>query len=194
MPSARTFIAIELLPEVLDAIKKVQAHLRHGEGGRAGRWVRVESIHLTLKFLGDVLEEDLDNVYQATQRACQGQKPFALAVAGLGCFPNARRPRVIWVGVHEQTGQLVALQQSIEHELGQMGFPKEKRAFRAHLTLARIQRRAPRQEIEALGRSVARYQVGELAQMHATEVSVMKSDLRPTGAIYTELFRASLGD
>ena len=194
MASVRTFIAIELTTALLKALEEIQSRLRQGEGGAAGRWVRKEGIHLTLKFLGELPSDDLKALYEAVAQACRGRDPFTLAATGLGCFPNSRRPRVIWVGVREETGQLEALQRAIDVELGRLGFPKEKRAFRPHLTLARVRRRASRAEVEALGRSVAEQDVGELARMQVEGVSVIKSDLRPEGAVYTEIFRASLGE
>ena len=192
MSMVRTFVAIELTPQVVDALQKVQIRLRQAGWGQAGRWVRSEGIHLTLKFLGDVPAEELEAVYQAVRRSCEGRVPFVLALAGLGCFPNPRRPRVVWVGVREETGQLMALQQAVEQELGCLGFEREKRAFRPHLTLARIKKQARRQEIDALGKAVAQHEAGEVAQMKVDSVSVIKSDLRREGAIYTELYRMVL--
>ena len=194
MPSVRTFVAIELTPALLDALEGVQDRLRQGAGGEAGRWVRKEGIHLTLKFLGDVPEENLGGVYEAVVRACTGREPFTPAATGVGCFPNSRRPRVVWVGIRDDTGHLESLQRRVDDELSHLGFPKERRAFSPHLTLARVRRGATRRKVEALGRSVAKECIGELARMRVDAVSVIKSDLRPEGAIYTELFRASLGE
>jgi 2'-5' RNA ligase len=192
MPAVRTFIAIELTPEVLDALERVAERLRRGEGGRAGRWVKSGGIHLTLKFLGEVPSEKLPAIYQAVDQACVAHAPFAFTVAGLGCFPNLRRPRVVWVGVREDTGRLARLQEAVERELNRLGFPPEGRAFTAHLTLARVGDRANPRDIEALGKAVGAFQTGELGSMHVDVVSVMRSDLQPDGAAYTELHRASL--
>lgn len=192
MPTIRSFIAIELTSEVLNVLNRAQATLRQGPGGQAGRWVKEEGIHLTLKFLGDVPTERLEEIYQAVSRACQAYGLFELIVAGLGCFPNLRRPRVVWVGLREETGQLAALQKTVERELGRLGFPPEERGFTPHLTLARVHQGASRTEIEALGKAVAEAPLGELARMRVTAVSVMKSDLKPSGAVYSELYRAPL--
>ena len=192
MPSIRTFVAIELPSDVLDALAAVQEKLRRGPGGAAGRWVKKEGIHLTLKFLGEVPSEKLQAIDQAVARACSNHPTFTLRVGSLGCFPNVRRPRVVWVGVHEETGQLAALQKDIERELAGLGFPPEVRAFTPHLTLARVAEKASRQEVEALGKAVSEQDLKVLAQMRVTEVSVMKSDLRPEGAFYAELFKARL--
>lgn len=193
VPSIRTFVAVELPSDILDSLAEIQERLRRGPGGGAGRWVRQEGIHLTLKFLGEVPSEKLQAIYQTVVRVCAKHNAFTLRVGGLGCFPNVRRPRVVWVGVHEETGQLAALQKDIEHGLAGLGFPPEGRAFTPHLTLARVAEKASRQEVEALGKAVSEQDLKELAQMRVTEVSVMKSDLRPEGAFYTELFKARLG-
>ncbi len=188
----RTFIAIVLSQEVHKALGDLIGRLRAGPGGEAGRWVRPESIHLTLKFLGDVPSTKLEAVYAAVQRACATVPPFEMMVEGVGCFPNARRPRVVWAGVREETGRLEALQRAVEREAAKEGFAPEDRAFTPHLTLARIKDRADRAEIEALGRAVSQEQFALAAPVRVEEVYVMKSDLRPEGAIYTPLFRAPL--
>jgi 2'-5' RNA ligase len=193
MASVRTFIAIPLTRPVLDYLEELQLMLSRGEGGAAGRWVRPEGIHLTLKFLGDVPSDKLSDVYRAVQQACDGRRPFEIEVGGLGCFPNARRPRVIWAGVHEESGQLADLQRAVEAALEPLGFPREGRAFTPHLTLARIKQRASAREIAALGQAVAASQEEERITMQATHVHVIKSDLRPEGAIYAVLLETRLG-
>ena len=192
MPSIRTFIAIELEPPLLDALERVQTQLRQGEGGRAGRWVKRDNIHLTLKFLGDVPVGQLESLHQAVARACEGFSPFVLTVTDLDCLPSLRRPRVICVDVQEETGQLVRLQQAVERELNLLGFPAERRRFKPHLTLGRVRRHATRWETEALAKSVATYRSGDRARMRVDRVSVVRSDLTPGGAIYARLFEAPL--
>ncbi|NLG52005.1 MAG: RNA 2',3'-cyclic phosphodiesterase [Chloroflexi bacterium] len=192
MESVRVFIAIELSSEILIALEKVQRQLEQEPGGEAARWTDKNSIHLTLKFLGEVPRERLDAITQAMRLACSRHAPFDLTVAGLGCFPNARRPRIVWAGVQEPTGDLLALQADIEQELARARFPKEERRFTPHLTIGRTRKTARPQEVEALGSLVAASPVGELGNMRVTGVALMRSDLRPQGAIYTQLFEASL--
>jgi 2'-5' RNA ligase len=192
MESVRVFIAIELSSEILIALEKVQRQLEQKPGGEAARWTDKNSIHLTLKFLGEVPRERLDAITQAMRLACSRHAPFDLTVAGLGCFPNARRPRIVWAGVQEPTGGLLALQADIEQELARARFPKEERRFTPHLTIGRTRKTARPQEVEALGSLVAASPVGELGNMRVTGVALMRSDLRPQGAIYTQLFEASL--
>ena len=194
MPSIRTFIAIELSPRVLDALEEVQERLCRGEGGRAGRWVKRHNIHLTLKFLGQVPAEQLEAVHGAVACASEGCRPFVLTLTDLHCLPDLRRPRVICVGVQEETGELGRLHEAAERELGQLGFPAERRRFRPHLTLGRVRKQAARREVAALAQSVATHKVGERVQMRVDGVTVVRSELTPEGPIYTRLFEAPLSD
>ncbi len=192
MASIRTFIAIELTEKALSALGKLQDRLKQAQGGKAGRWVRKESIHLTLKFLGDIPEEKVDQVCEGVRRACEGHEPFSVAIAGLGCFPNTRRPRVLWAGVGGEVDALCDLQQAVEHEIVALGFPEERHDFTPHLTLARIQRGARSEDVRALGQIAKEAPREEIGGMQVDAVSVMKSDLQPTGAVYTELCHIAL--
>lgn len=194
MANVRAFIAIPLSDEMLAALGRIEAQLCQGPGGGAGRWVRPEGIHLTLKFLGDVPEGRLPVIGATLDKVCRAHVPFALHLAGLGCFPNMRRPRVVWAGVEEETGRLERLQAAVERELAREGFPKEARHFTPHLTLARVHERAAREEIEALGSAVAAYTVAEAPTMTARAVHLIQSDLRPSGAVYTPLHEATLAE
>jgi 2'-5' RNA ligase len=187
MASIRTFIAIELTEATRDALGALQDRLKQARGGKAGRWVRKESIHLTLKFLGDVEEEKVEQICEAVRRACEGRSAFSVTVAGLGCFPNTRRPRVLWAGVGGEVDALCDLQQAVEREIVALGFPEERHSFTPHLTLARLQRGARSEDIRALGQMADEAPSEPVAEMQANAMSVMKSDLRPTGAVYTEL-------
>ncbi|MFH1084286.1 MAG: RNA 2',3'-cyclic phosphodiesterase [Chloroflexota bacterium] len=200
METIRTFVAIHLPPTILKALAELQGRLQRGPGGAAGRWMRPEGIHLTLQFLGDMPRDQLARVFAAVDHACAGRKGFDYTVGRLGCFPNARRPRVVWVSLREETGQLADLQRAIAHELALVGFPPEQRPFAPHLTLARVRQEAPGREIEALGTWVTSgaasrdADVGDLGMARAASVHVMRSDLRPTGALYTSLHETPLQD
>jgi 2'-5' RNA ligase len=195
MAVLRTFVAIESSEAAIAALARLQARLRSGPGGRAGRWVRPETAHLTIKFLGDVPSETIPAVAAALDRVAAQHAPFALELRGVGCFPNGRRPRVVWAGVWEPQGRLTALQKAVEAALAALGHPAEARPFAAHLTLARVRDGALSAEIEALARSVAGLQAEaaqSLAQMQVTELTLFKSVLHPTGPVYTVLHHARL--
>jgi 2'-5' RNA ligase len=147
----------------------------------------VEGIHLTLKFLGNVAESDLPAIKAALAQIGQQHAPFAFTVGGLGCFPNVRRPRVVWVGIQEQTGTLAGLQRDVEKGLVPLGFEAEKRAFHPHLTLGRTKRGLRSADQRRLGEILAGVEVGELDRINVESFHLMRSDLRPSGAVYTAL-------
>jgi len=194
MESIRTFIAIELEEALQGAIGEVQQKLRReGETMRIVRWVTPENVHLTLKFLGNVDVHRLERIEQVTQEACQGFSPFSLSFGGLGCFPSARRPRVIWIGVGGDTDILAQLHRAIEESLTPLGFPPEARDFSAHLTIGRVRRGAGSGEGRKLGQILSSFEVGTLGHSRVESVSLMKSELHPLGAEYTRLAWVELG-
>jgi 2'-5' RNA ligase len=192
MKQVRTFIAIELDETINAALTDLQEQLKAKVPRGSVRWVRPEGIHLTLKFLGNVPAIRIEEVEQALTLACAGFPAFSFSVRELGCFPNPRRPRVVWVGVQEESGTLAGLQKAIEDGMEKLGFAPEGRRFHAHLTLGRTQRQASSGDVRRLGQIVSEIDIGLLGQMEAREVSLIKSDLRPTGAVYTQLAAVEL--
>jgi len=192
MEQIRTFIAIELDETIKGALADLQEQLKAKVPQDTVRWVRPEGIHLTLKFLGNVPAGRIEEIKRALTQACAGFSALSLSVGRLGCFPRPQRPRVIWVGVQEETGSLKRLQKAIEGEMERLGFAPEGREFHAHLTLGRTQRRASSGDVRRLGQLVEGMDVGELGQMEARAVSLMRSDLKPTGAVYTRLAEVEL--
>lgn len=193
MSTLRTFIAIELDRELKGHLRDLQSHLREQVAPRSVRWVRPEGIHLTLKFLGDTPLAQIDEVQSALSQVAAESKPFTFTVGGLGCFPNSRRPRVVWVDLQEVTGTMARLRDAVEAHVAPLGFPTEKRPFHPHLTLGRVQRRASKSEVREIGEVVAASAIGIIDEMTVTSVSYIKSELKPSGAVYTTLFEAELG-
>jgi 2'-5' RNA ligase len=189
----RSFVAIDLPTPTKTALQDVAEQLRRQAPPDSVRWTRVEGIHLTLQFLGDVAEADLPHVKTALAEVGLQHAPFTLTIGGMGCFPNARRPGVVWVGVQEESGALAALQRAIEKSLKPLGFEPERRAFHPHLTLGRTRKGIHSSDQYRLGEIIAAARVGELAQVHATSFRLMRSDLRPDGATYTVLAEFPLG-
>jgi 2'-5' RNA ligase len=192
MDKIRTFIAIELDESIKEGLTRLQEGLKGEAPQGSVRWVRPAGIHLTLKFLGDVPADQIGEITRALERSCQGFAPFSLACGGLGCFPNLKRPRVVWVGVHEETGTLPQLQKAIEANVAPLGYPTEKRKFSPHLTLGRVQRRVSSGDLRRLGEQVGASGIGTLGQMEVRSVNLMRSDLRPSGAVYTRLAEVRL--
>jgi 2'-5' RNA ligase len=189
MESIRAFVAIELDADVLRRVESLQERIRADLPPGLIRWVRPEGIHLTLKFLGDTQGNRIEAVAQAMQDACTPIAPFTLSIGGLGVFPDPRRPRVLWLGMDEPTGTLNQLQGQVEQALSPLGFPSERRRFTPHLTLGRVKRGRKPAELEALGQYATRAKV-RVGEMEVRCVYLMRSDLRPTGAVYTELATA----
>lgn len=192
MTTLRTFIAVELDEDLNGHLARVQDRLRGQLSPRSVRWVRQGGIHLTLKFLGDTLPDQVEAVKIALGKAVSGLSPFTLTVGGLGCFPNARRPRVVWVGLYEPTGALSRLRDAVEDQVAPLGFPTENRPFHPHLTLGRVQRNASQSEVREVGEVVQASAIGNLYEMTVKQVSYIKSDLKPSGAVYTTLYEARL--
>ncbi len=191
MSVIRAFIALDLTPEIRGRLDKVEAKLKDGLAGVPIRWAPGSNIHLTLKFLGDVSLSNLDVLRRVIQAESARHPKFEISVGGLGAFPSVHRPRVIWAGV-EAPAELASLQNGIELELERLGYAREERDFSPHLTLGRVARNASPQEVRSIGNVVANSKVGFLGAATLGEVHLYKSDLNPTGAVYTKLFTAPL--
>lgn len=189
----RSFVAIELPEGAKDALQGVGRRLRGKVPPDSVRWIKVSGIHLTLKFLGNVAEADLPRIKDRLIQVGQRHAGFTFSFGGVGCFPNTKRPRVVWVGVEEQTGTLLSLQQDVENSLASLGFEPEKRAYHPHLTLGRTQRRVSPRDQRRLGEIIATAGVGELGQVRVASFRLMRSDLRPDGAVYASLAAFPLG-
>jgi len=182
----RTFIAVDIPDSIREKIARLQAKLKEKKANV--KWVRPQTIHITLKFLGDVEEERIDEIGEAIERAVKGFQPFTAFVGGAGRFPNDRKPRVLWVGVKKGGNALSELADRIENECAQLGFEKGKRKYSAHLTLGRVR------SSKNIGSVVEAMNSMEFEGgfFEASEVLIMKSDLKPTGAVYTVLKKIKL--
>jgi 2'-5' RNA ligase len=187
MDTIRAFIAVPLPGTVLEKLVALQCQLKTQVPPRSVRWVRPEGIHLTLKFLGDTAAEKLPEIKQALAAVARHAPTYPFTVGELGCFPNPRRPRVIWVAVQEPTGRLAALQDAIEEVMAPMGYPPEGRGFTPHLTLGRVHRRTPRDDVARVGEIVETTTIESLGQVPADHFALIRSVLKPTGAEYTTL-------
>jgi 2'-5' RNA ligase len=187
MEIIRAFIAIPLPRSLLDKLAALQQQLESQVPRRSVRWVRVDGIHLTLKFLGDTSTEKLPDIKQALTAVARHAPTCAFTVEELGCFPNPRRPNVVWVGVKEPTGWLEVLQDAVEEAMTYFGYEREKRGFKPHLTLGRVDRRASRSDAAQVGEAVASTTVGLLGEVLVDRFGLIRSVLKPTGAEYTTL-------
>jgi 2'-5' RNA ligase len=134
----RAFVAVFPPPEIRRVL--VEAARRLPRTGEV-RWVRPANVHLTLKFLGEVPEEDLDRVAEALEPVCDRHEPFEVEPTGFGAFPSTRRGRILWAGIGEGSERLRALAEDVEDSLERLGFEREARAYFPHLTLGRARGR-----------------------------------------------------
>ena len=132
----RLFVAIQLSDEVRSALMAMQHTLRRRCDGV--RWTRPEQLHLTLKFLGEVLDAEVSGVAEAVERAAGRAKRFEISLNGSGCFPPQGPVRIVWVGVEEDSGELARCAQAMETELERIGFARERRPFSPHITIGRV--------------------------------------------------------
>ena len=193
MAGIRSFVAIELPEAVKEALAALQRRLRDQAPPQAVRWTRPESIHLTLQFLGEVAPGQIEAIVNALREVSAERPPFTFQVMGVGVFPNPHRPRVVWAGVSEPNEPLLDLQKAVGQALAPLGFPPEKRGFTPHLTIGRAARHAGRRELSELGAAVIQAEVGVVGQVRVDHITLMKSDLRPGGAVYTPLAVVPLG-
>jgi len=193
MSVIRAFIAIDLPPDVQDCLTQITNRLREQIDEDTIRWVPVPNIHLTLKFLGDVSESNLDVLKEIISAEAILQKPMEISIGRLGAFPKVRHPRVLWVGV-EAPPELTALQRGIETRTTKIGYPTDKRPFFPHLTLGRVSRNATPNQIRKISDMIGSSKVGFLGAAFVQAVHFYKSDLSANGAVYTKLFTAPFGD
>ena len=181
----RAFCAVELPDVVRARLEDHISRLRKEVPDAAASWSRVENIHLTLKFFGNVEVKRVQRIAEAAERTVKEFPAFQIAVGETGVFPRASRPQVLWIGVSDPSGQLSALQEKFENECAVEGFEKENRAYRPHLTIARLRRPEG-------ARGLATAHLGlrfESIEIDLKELVVFRSELSPKGSKYTAISR-----
>jgi 2'-5' RNA ligase len=177
----RAFVAIKIDPEVAQRICAVQSKLDKNLGGI--RWVKPKNLHLTLKFLGPVSDEKVAPITETLERALHSLARFSVSCRGLSVFPDIRRAKVLWVGLE---GKPIAnLAATVDDALAPLGFAREKRAFKPHLTIGRWRESAGRPDL--LRRELESGQRHDFGSSRTNEVILFQSVLKPSGAVYTPL-------
>jgi len=184
--SFRTFIAIELPPDVRARVAQHIACLRHELPDVRASWSRQDNLHLTLKFLGNVSVADIPKVSNAVERVTKPISTFEVTVSGCGLFPPRGRPSVLWIGT--QASGLQALHAAIDQELGTAGFPRESRPFRPHLTIARLRQSQGAPQLADLHKSLGFRPIA----FAVSEVVVFRSELLAQGSQHTAISRHKL--
>ncbi len=192
MSLLRAFLAAELPSQLQEAIQTATASLRRILGQDLIRWVPSNNVHLTLKFLGDVAPSSLDLIEHMLRTETAKYQPFEAEVEGFGCYPNARRPRILWVGL-QAPASLASLHRDLDAASARLGYPSEDREFSPHLTIGRVRQNASATDLQKIRSEVEHTQIGRLGATRVEAVHLFKSDLLPTGSVYTKLFTARLG-
>ncbi len=192
----RTFVAVELDRDLRKVLGRVQAEVRERcvrGGGQEVRvqWVKPDSIHLTLKFLGEIEEARIQDLRTALGPVVAGQPRFSVEVGGLGVFPDLRAPRVIWIGLSGRVDELVRLAADVDRALHTIGFPLESRPWSPHLTLARIKERS-REAGKGFAATGALNGFTSVGSLSISVASLMQSELKPSGAVYSQLLALPL--
>jgi RNA 2',3'-cyclic 3'-phosphodiesterase len=181
--SVRSFLAFELPPEIKEQVKRVSDQLKKTD--LDVRWVKVENIHLTIVFLGDVREGDMPAIGREVEQVCCGFHPFEIRLQGVGVFPDRRRPRVLWLGYNGEIERMISLKEALHDRLLPFGIKEENRQFKPHLTLARF--RNPGRSSHGLDEIIEKHKDVSSPAFKAGELVLFKSDLKPQGPVYTKL-------
>ena len=185
----RAFLAIELLDDMRNSLESCQNVLRKDLPFL--KWVQPHAMHLTLKFLGDIYETQIELLYQAIKQVMAQWPCFSVEVKNLGLFPTSRNPRVLWIGVADESGYVADMVELLNDSLEPLGFSREAKVFTPHLTLARIKEngREVGQVLTREGHLMAPWIMGMLPVRH---VCLFQSERMPTGSVYTKLWEVPL--
>ncbi len=187
----RTFIALDFPEAILQKADKIISYFKGKTPPRALRWVAIDNLHLTIKFLGDVPENNIDQIKSTIIQTVKRIPPCQISVRGFGMYPDARRPRVVWLGIDHDAG-IINLHDALDGALTSINIKPEKRPFSPHLTIARVSRRADEKVVKSIGATLSKFKVDSLGSMTIQEVVLYKSDLTPKGPIYAKLLSAPL--
>ncbi|MGA2677687.1 MAG: RNA 2',3'-cyclic phosphodiesterase [Sedimentisphaerales bacterium] len=181
----RVFIAIDIDDKTRKAIADLRKKIASKVDVKKGdlKWVEPNNIHLTLKFLGEISDEQLEEVKEIVNTVVQAHQKFNLEIESVGSF-GGRSAKVVWVGAGKGTDALLALQKDLDDLLAQAGYPKEEREFSAHLTLCRVNH--PMAGIK-MGEAIAQFSHLKLGSIAADAIYVYQSQLTPAGPNYTLL-------
>lgn len=187
MKKIRTFIAFDLPDDILEIIGETQKKLN--KNGLRLKWLPVSNIHLTIKFIGDMPINRVENVTEMMAVSAGNFGPISIFARSMGVFPGLRRPNVLWLGIDGALDRLVTFQQALDTNLASIGLPPEKRPFRGHLTIGRVKGKINTEQLKDGLRFYYDFQTRRFA---LKEIKLYQSELKPTGAEYTCLKSVSL--
>ena len=183
----RTFIAVELPEEIKSKIGKTVTELKKLEAGV--KWVEEKNVHLTLKFLGEVKDNDIERLKSLVKDVLADKKIFEMSLEGFGTFPGGKTPRVVWVGVEKGKEKLKKIADPLEKTLSKSGFRKEKREFSSHITIGRVKEK---RNIEELKKAIEEKKNAKFGKSLVGHITIMKSTLSRKGPTYEAVERVKL--
>jgi 2'-5' RNA ligase len=187
----RSFIAVGIPTEIQEAITHSTTQLQKELPKPLVHWVPSHNIHLTLKFLGDVSAANLEQLTAVLKVEAASHEAFSLFVSGLGAYPTSRRARVIWVGL-KAPSNLAALHRGVEMAAARLGYAPEERPFSPHLTIGRVDQHATAADLQKIRTSIESLKIGDLGITLVDALHIYKSDLKPTGPVYSSLYALPL--
>jgi 2'-5' RNA ligase len=190
MQTIRSFIAIPLADHISRRVKRLLVQLKQDDDGI--KWVPIDNLHLTLKFLGDVDNTQIPKICDLVREICVGYERFELEFAGTGGFPKLEKPRVLFVGVNDPTGSLVRIVGELEDELSDLGFKPEPRDYTPHLTIGRTRRSGRRAGEQTIARLKSQ-QSCLMGEMTVDKIHLMASFLDKGGPTYQVMDTISVG-
>lgn len=190
--TVRVFVSVGLSGEAREALVDAVERMRR-EVPEGIQWARPDGLHLTLKFLGNIPSGDVKPLLECVRETARANPAFGLQLRGLGTFPDRRKPRVLWAGVSGDLDALSSLQQTVEEGINALGHSPERRPFRPHITLGRPRRRVADGELARIGAVVSGLAPPVSVSWQVESLDLMRSELRPSGAVYTALGSGSLG-
>ncbi len=188
----RLFVALAVPDAVREAMLRVQRELQPLAPRGAVRWTKPEQFHLTLRFLGDVSSDCLAALRESVRAVCSGEPALHLQAQGVGFFPNARSPRVIWIGIGDGENRLADFQRKIEGAVQPFSVGPGSERFAGHVTLGRFNQHKWL-DINALTASVEAMKSSKFGKWTVREVEIIRSELLATGSRYTSLATVRLG-
>lgn len=187
----RTFIAIELPREIKSFLAELQNKLK--ESGADVKWVEPQNIHLTLKFIGEIDENKLDQIARIIENVAQDKKTFSICLSSIGAFPKIDYPRIIWIGIDDKGDtETKQIAEELEDNLTKIGIPKEGRLFSSHITIGRTRSTQNRNKLAQEMKNLMNISGQENLKFAVTKIILFESNLTPKGPIYKVLKEASL--
>jgi len=189
----RTFIAIDFTEAVISKIGKIIEYFKTQTPSDALKWISTENLHLTIKFLGEIREDRLNQVKTILSDVITGQPAFSIGIEGLGMYPNKHHPRVIWLGI-TNNDTLTDIHAILDRAFTAVGVNPDKREYTPHATIARVNRHINPETVKEIGESLSQFKVDSLGHIKVEEIILYKSELTPNGAIYSPLTSIALNE